>query len=227
MKLICLLHHDTEMPAAIEIWVADRGYEMTNIYLHKTDKLPALNTFDGMVIMGGPMSVYEENKYPWLAEEKKYIKEAIDADKWVLGVCLGSQLMANALGAKVYPNEHIEIGWLPIEISKEVLGSAFKGFPNKLTTFHWHGDTYDLPEGAIHLAKTDTCLNQGFVYGKRAIAVQFHLEANDEVMEHVVAGVLADKPVGKFIQSVPELKAGLVNFSQEKLNLFLDNWVAN
>ncbi len=227
MKLICLLHHDTEMPAAIENWVAERNYQMTNVFLHKAGELPTFDSFDGMIIMGGPMSVYEEDKYPWLKGEKQYIKQAIDANKWVLGVCLGSQLMANALGAKVYPNEHIEIGWLPIEISKEVKGSTFKGFPDKFTTFHWHGDTYDIPDGAVHLAKSDSCLNQGFVYGKRVVAVQFHLEANAEVMKHVVASVLADKPEGKYVQNIAELEQGLVNFSQERLNTFLDNWLAN
>lgn len=227
MKIICLLHHDTEIPAAIDNWVEDSVHEMTKVYLHKTDKLPSLDSFDALIIMGGPMSVYEEDKYPWLIEEKKFIKDAVDANKWVLGICMGSQLMASALGKGVYPNEYIEIGWWPIEISNEVSASVFKDFPKEFTTFHWHGDTYDIPDGALHIAKSEGCKNQGFVYGDRAIALQFHLEANAEVMEHVIAGVEADKPKGKYIQQPTELKAGLKHFSQEKLNKFLDNWLAS
>ena len=123
------------------------------------------------------MGVYDDRKFPWLTREKDFIQSVIDAGKIVLGICLGAQLIADALGAEVYRNPHREIGWFPIHGSnrakKTVWGTVF---PSDLEVFHWHGDTFDIPAGCMPLASSQACQNQGFVAEDRIVALQFHLE---------------------------------------------------
>ena len=125
------------------------------------------------------MGAHDEERFPWMAREKSFIKKALESGLPVLGVCLGSQLMASVLGAKVYPNREKEIGWLPIELSSEGLESGLLGSRPSLEVFHWHGDTFDLPSGATRLARSQACLNQAFIWGQRALGLQFHLEAGE------------------------------------------------
>ena len=143
----------------------------------RISQISAISIF-WLIVMGGPMSVNDERQYPWPTAEKKFIADAIANGKIVLGVCLGAQLIANALGARVYPNHHREIGWFPVEgVTPEktsVLGTLF---PSQMNTFHWHGETFDLPEHAIHLARSEGCEHQAFCIGDRVLGLQFHLEA--------------------------------------------------
>lgn len=131
-----------------------------------------------LVVLGGPMGVYESGKYPWLAEEIRFLGEALRAGFPVYGLCLGAQLMAAALGARVYPaEEKKEIGWFPVELTKAaredpLLGDEEPSFP----VFQWHGDAFDIPEGAVHLASSARYPHQAFRWGERAYAFQFHLE---------------------------------------------------
>src|SRR5262249_47695751 len=138
-----------------------------------------LQEIDLVVVLGGPMNIYEEDKFPWLIAEKKFIRQAIEEKLAVLGLCLGSQLIADVLGAKIYPNDEKEIGWFPVEVTEAALKHRlFSHWPNFFTPFHWHGDTFDLPEGAIHLARSQACRNQAFLYQDRVVGLQFHLEIN-------------------------------------------------
>ena len=135
-------------------------------------------TPEAIVVLGGPMGVYEEEKYPWLADELRFLREALHAGFPVYGLCLGAQLMAAALGARVYPGEgKKEIGWFPVDLTPgaqgdPLLGDEAASFP----VFQWHGDTFDIPEGAVHLASSARYPNQAFRWGARAYAFQFHLE---------------------------------------------------
>lgn len=145
---------------------------------------------DLLIILGGPIGAYEDDKYPFLADELNIIEQRLAADKPTLGICLGAQLMARALGARVYPGPAKEIGFKPITLSSAGQGSplaALKG----IEVLHWHGDTFDLPEGAVHLASSDICPNQAFVRGQ-ALALQFHPEAGGAGFERWLIGHTAE-----------------------------------
>lgn len=137
----------------------------------------------GLIVMGGPMNVDQTDEYPFLAEELVWIRQAIDADLPVLGVCLGSQLLAKALGSSVYPNRIKEIGWYDVQLTAEAASDPLFGQCGPIeTVFQWHGDTFDLPVGAVQLARGEACENQAFRYGARAYGLQFHIEVTPEII---------------------------------------------
>lgn len=140
---------------------------------------PSAGNPDVIVLMGGPMNIYEEDKYPFFRDEKKFIKEAIRSGKLVIGVCLGAQLIADALGAKVYPNKSQEIGWFPV---KKTTQGLMDFLPDYATVLHWHGDTFDLPHGAKCFYSSDYTDNQAFIYKNNVLAMQFHLEMTTEII---------------------------------------------
>lgn len=154
--------------------------------------------------MGGPMNIYEEDKYPWLVSEKKFIEKTITSGKFVLGVCLGAQLIADVLGGKVGPNNHKEIGWFPMnKVSK---GSGFfKSLPDKFMAFHWHGDAFDIPPGATRLAESQGCKNQAFEYNRNVLGLQFHLESSKVSIARLIENCRNDMTDGKYVQSENEI----------------------
>ena len=145
------------------------------------------------------MSVNDERAYPWLKPEKKFIDEAIRRGLPVVGVCLGAQLIAAALGAKVYANTHKEIGWFPIQ-ALDVGADAFR-FPRQATVFHWHGETFDLPSGAVRLARSSACENQAFQVGRNVIGLQFHLETTPQTAELLIQNCRGELVDGAYIQT--------------------------
>lgn len=177
MKIHFLQHVEFEGPGSIEDWINRKGHQISITRLYDNEKLPEIKEIEWLIIMG----VYDENRYPWLQIEKKFIKKAIQNGKVLIGICLGAQLIADALGAKVYKNRYKEIGWYPIKFSRNAGKlKPFDFFPDKLVVFHWHGDTFDLPEGSTLLATSDACENQAFVFNNRVFGFQFHLEVTEE-----------------------------------------------
>jgi len=138
----------------------------------------------GLVVLGGPMNVDEVQKHPFLGDEIRWIRQAFETGIPLLGICLGSQLLAKAMGAKVYPNRIKEIGWYPLELTPVAAEDRlFAGCDPKLTVFQWHGDTFDLPSGAVHLAQSPLCPNQAFRIGPSAYGLQFHIEMTLEMID--------------------------------------------
>ncbi len=172
-----LQHAEHEGLGSIEPWLKARGHQITRTRFHLDERLPQANDFDWLIVMGGPMNIYEEAAFPWLRDEKRLLKAALESGKRVLGICLGAQLIADQLGGPVTRNPHQEIGWFPI---RREAGAAHSGlvadWPETFDVFHWHGDSFALPPGALHLASSAGCRNQGFQYGRRVLGVQFHLE---------------------------------------------------
>jgi GMP synthase-like glutamine amidotransferase len=207
MKIHVLQHVPYEGPGRIAPWLQERGHTLTYTRFYEDPALPAsLRHVQGLVIMGGPMGVNDEETLPWLGPEKAFIKKALAADLPILGVCLGAQLMASALGAKVYPNRQKEIGWFEVEQTPEGLESGLLGSARRFEPFHWHGDTFDLPLGAIRLAKSGACSNQAFAVGGRALGLQFHVEASETDLE-MMTGYGSDelKLGGSFVQSADKI----------------------
>jgi GMP synthase-like glutamine amidotransferase len=211
---------------SIEPWLKAGGYEITNTRFFESPELPALKTIDLLVVMGGPMSVNDEDKFPWLAAEKQFIREAINKGKPVLGICLGAQLIASALGARVYPNCVKEIGWFPIYGMSTNDGALFS-FPPSINAFHWHGETLDLPEGAVRLAKSAVCENQAFQLGRSVIGLQFHLETTPQAAVDIVSHCRDELITSSYIQEEKEIlsadpgKYKSINHLMGNLLLFL------
>ena len=182
----CLQHVPFEGLGSIEIWLQNAGYEIASTNFYESAELPSPNEIDLLVVMGGPMSVNDEDNYPWLVLEKEFVRKVIKTGKPVLGICLGAQLIANAIGEQVYPNSVKEIGWFPIRSVATDTNAAFV-FPESTEVFHWHGETFSLPPGAIRIAESDGCENQAFQIGRSVIGLQFHLETTPESAQKLVA----------------------------------------
>ena len=178
MRVHVLQHVSFEGPGIIGEWAKEEGHDISVTRLYEEGmRLPDLDSFDFLVVMGGPMGVHDEGEYPWLVPEKKLIGEAIGARRPVLGICLGAQLVAAVLGARIHRNEHREIGWAPIGLTEPGRGAeVLSHFPDELEVFHWHGDTFEIAEGAVNLAQSVGCAHQAFLFGENVLGIQFHLE---------------------------------------------------
>jgi GMP synthase (glutamine-hydrolysing) len=207
---------------SIEEWISLSGHSLTTTKFFESARLPEISDIDWLIIMGGPMNVYNEEQFPWLADEKKFIRQAVDAGKTVLGICLGSQLISVALGARVYQNNEKEIGWFDIELTSFAQScNLFFDLGSRLKVFHWHGDTFDLPEDAIHLASSAGCKNQAFIYKGKVLALQFHLEpTRDSLLEMIERG-RKELTTGKYVQTEKELLKNKQLIESNRKVLFL------
>lgn len=214
MRIHYLQHVPFEGLASIEQWAIKKNHILSVTKFYNGDALPSVDDFDWLIVMGGPMNIYEHNKYPWLTEEKHFIEEAIKSNKVVIGICLGSQLIADVLGSKVYKGQEKEIGWHPIQVTKEAQESAvFASLPESFNVFHWHGDTFDLPPGAVRLAYSEVCANQAFIYGERVLGLQFHLESTKDSVREIIENCTSEVVAGKYIQKPQEMLARDADFS--------------
>ncbi len=188
----------------IEPWLLAKGYEITSTQFYKHIQLPDYKKVDLLIIMGGPMSVNDEDVYPWLVKEKQFIRDCIGVGKAVLGICLGSQLIASAMGARVYRNPEKEIGWFPVQGIEPHDPMIFR-FPSTFEVFHWHGDTFDLPKGSVHIARSEACKNQAFQLGKSVIGIQFHPETTPELLQEMISHGHEELVKSRYIQSEKEI----------------------
>jgi GMP synthase-like glutamine amidotransferase len=209
MRAHCLQHVAFEGLGSIAPWLENAGYDITFTRFFESPVLPRLEEIDFLVAMGGPMSVHDELDHPWLVQEKAFIRSAVRARKPLLGVCLGAQLIAAATGGRVYPNPCREIGWFPVRAippAGELPLAVFR-FPPEAEVFHWHGETFDLPPGAVHLAGSEACRNQAFQLGPSAIGLQFHLETTPESMREIMANCREELVPSAYVQSEAVLLA--------------------
>jgi len=216
-----LQHVSYETPGTILDWIARHGHKVSFTRFFQKHELPQISEIDWLIIMGGPMSIYDVKDYPWIPEEKKFIKLAVESGKTVIGICLGSQLLADALGARVYKNDEKEIGWYDVELASDArAGKIFSGIDSRIKTFHWHGDTFDLPEKSIQLAASECTINQGFIYESRVYAFQFHLETSRELLERMLEKGGADLTSGKYVQKEEEILRQTDLFDSNRKILF-------
>lgn len=208
MRIQVLQHVPFEGPAGIADWASDRGHPLSITHLYRGDSLPPQDAFDRLVVMGGPMGIYDETAHPWLVPEKTFLRTAIAAGKTIVGVCLGAQLLADTLGARVYRNAHKEIGWLPIEFTPEgATDPVFGPLAPGMGVYHWHGDTFPLPPGAKHLARSVGCEHQAFLYQGRVLGLQFHLETTPASLAALVANCADEIVPGPYVQDAATMQA--------------------
>lgn len=206
MRLHVLQHVPFEGLGHIDSWIRRRGHRLTLSRLYEGAKLPDPEAFDRLVILGGPLNIHEEAAYPWLVEEKALIKAALAAGKSAVGICLGAQLLADGLGSRVYAGSHREIGWFPVRLTAAGQRTALtEGLPAVMTVFHWHGDTFDLPPGAVHLFESEACANQAFLLDNRILGLQFHLESTPETVQQLLTHCRDELIPGPFIQGVAQI----------------------
>jgi GMP synthase-like glutamine amidotransferase len=162
---------------------------------------PPSDRYDGLFILGGPMNVYEEMKYPWLAAEKEFIARAVTQRKPILGICLGAQLLSVVLKGSVTENPDKEIGWFPVYLRDAGRESMlFRDFPNWFMAFHWHADGFSIPPRAVHVACSEACDEQAFVYENHVVGLQFHLESDTSSIAALIANCGEDLGCGRYIQ---------------------------
>lgn len=207
MHIHYLMHHPDEGLGIINQWILNKGYStsVTRLY-EKSFVLPQIQEFDALVIMGGPQSVYEEDKFEWLKVEKHFIDLCVKADKKILGICFGAQLLAEILGGRVYPNTQKEIGWFDISLTTE-LKSMLGEIDDHIKVFHWHGDTFTLPEGAVRLASSPVTVNQGFIYNNNIIALQFHFEVDEKAIKGMNSAFDHELVKAEYVQTDVEIKS--------------------
>jgi GMP synthase (glutamine-hydrolysing) len=202
IRMAVLQHVEFEGPAAIADWAAERRVPVRVCHLGRNGILPSIYNFDMLTVMGGPMSANDQAQLDWLGPELTLVREAIAADKTVLGVCLGAQMIAKALGARVYPGSAKEIGWFPVE--RMGTHPLFDALPDSFTPLHWHGETFDLPHGAKLLARSKITVNQAFGVGQHVLGLQFHMEATEDSVRMLVKAAAREIGCGTFEQQ-PEI----------------------
>jgi len=200
MRAHWLQHVPFEGLGSIEAWLRQKQYAITCTRFFAAENLPPPNDVDLLIVMGGPMSANDEKEFPWLITEKAFLRQGIQSGKSVLGICLGAQLIANAMGARVYRNRYKEIGWFPVQGVPSHNNSFFR-FPPTFEAFHWHGETFDLPPRAVRLASSEGCENQAFQLGRSVIGLQFHLETTPATARELVANCRAELLPSKYVQS--------------------------
>jgi GMP synthase-like glutamine amidotransferase len=220
MNIHWLQHVPFEGLGAIEKWAGRKGHILSCTRLFAGDPLPELSEFGILVVMGGPMGIYDDQEYPWLIPEKAFIRATIEAGRPVLGICLGAQLIADVLGARVYANKQKEIGWFSITRTDAVPNSLKGVLPETQTVFHWHGDTFDLPAGAVRLYASEGCYNQAFLNKDRVLALQFHLETTIESAMPLLKNCRHELVQGPWIQTEQEILEGIEKFAG--INLTMD-----
>lgn len=241
MRLLCLQHDPLDGPGALLEWAEAGGHEVSCCLICKEESLPLLESFDLLVSLGGPMGAYEEEKHRWLEKEKQYLREAMAGGKKILGLCLGAQLLADALGGSAFRHTCKEFGWQPIEPTEA--GRAWFGIsdstvgleqrkPGIFYAFQWHGDTYTLPPGAVQLARNEAAEQQAFLieapFGGRVLGLQFHLEWTEQMALEIVQEPDIAPPISVFVQSPKEILSDLSLFDSAKNRFFLllDRFIA-
>ncbi len=207
LRIHHLQHVAFESLGMLQDWIDAHRFHQSATHLYKQETLPNVDEFDVLIVLGGPMSVHDEQEFPWLKQEKTLIKQAIEHEKYVIGICLGAQLIANVLGARVYPNNEKEIGFFPVQkvdVSAEKQSEKIlqlQALLHQQTVFHWHGETFDLPINTKHILQSAACLHQAFLLDDNVLGLQFHIEMNEAAIRTIIAHCKTELIDSNYIQS--------------------------
>ncbi len=222
MKIHILQHVPFENPGTILDWAEERKFPVHYTRFFRQEKLPDLDDFDLLIVMGGPMNLDETHKYPWLEREKAFLKKTLASGKKMLGICLGAQLLAETLGTNIFPNRQKEIGWFPIRKNDAAGHEILKLYKKEsLPAFHWHGDSFELPKQAVPLFSSEATKNQAFVWNNQIFALQFHWEVKPGNVRLLLEKAASDLTDGPFVQQPEEMLADKIRFTEARKNLYL------
>jgi GMP synthase-like glutamine amidotransferase len=229
MDIKVIQHVAFEGPGAIADWAHARGHGLSSLYAEDIDPRTARDDFSLLVVMGGPMGVRDVERFPWLLQEAQFIEGVLARKTPILGICLGAQLLAKILGARIYSNRESEIGWFDVIYDRaQAQGTAFEGIAqgtDRQTVFHWHGETFDLPAGSRRLARSEACENQAFVYADSVYGLQYHWEVQPDGIGRLLENCAEDLSAGgPYVQSA-ETIAGQTHHQpgcEQSLHEFLD-----
>jgi len=223
MRIHSLQHVPFEDIGSLRHDLESQDHSLSTTHWYQGDAAPALNSFDVLIVMGGPMGVYDDALYPWLAAEKVLIADAIAAGKKIIGICLGAQLIACVLGAKVSRNPHREIGWFPLQVSSASSHPIAKILAGCDEVFHWHGDTFALPMGAELIASSQACAHQAYVIDNQIYGFQFHLETTEASARALIQHCGEDLDNSVYVQNAEEIlrnKAGFAGINKAMSAVF-------
>lgn len=202
-------------------WARARGDDIQRTRLYEGDVLPAMDSFDRLLVLGGPMSVHDQARYPWLDAERRFIEDAMTAGKRVVGICLGAQLLAQVLGATVRPQGYREIGWFPLYPRPGLTGSPLADLPMAdHPALHWHGDTFALPAGARHLLASEACEHQAFLTDDGHLGLQCHLEWTPATARQLVVQAAAELDGSRWVQPREQIVSAQAPFASANALLF-------
>lgn len=204
MKIDVIQHVAFEGLAAIQEWCDNKGVDVRNYRLDQSQLLPNAEDIEFLIILGGPMSA--NDTYHWLEQERELIRQVMLLKKPILGICLGAQQIAKVLGAAIFQGADKEVGWHPIQSTS----TMFDFIPRDMTVFHWHGEQFELPQGATKLFQSEACPQQGFVYDHRIIGLQFHFESTKESIETLLANDSDYIDEGRYVQTASEIERHLI-----------------
>lgn len=228
MRIHCFQHSHLGGEIYLPAWAASRGHYWTSSIIPSVPSLPAPADLDCLVVLGGPMSAWDEDKHPWMTAEKRLLEALIVAGKPVLGICLGAQLLADVLGARTYRGEHREIGWCRVEATFDSRAHRVGAvLPKAFETFLWHGDSFDIPQGAAHIARSAAFESQAFVRD-RVLALQFHLEVRPDWVRRIVArdaGQLVPSEHVQPLQTIVGKPEELYRANNAIMDKLLDRWL--
>ncbi|MBN1781847.1 type 1 glutamine amidotransferase [bacterium] len=229
MHIHFIQHVPFEDPAFISQWILKRQYRMTVTQVYRSVPFPSPDRFDGLVILGGPMGIGDSNRHPWMDKEFRFIENILKSEKPILGICLGAQMIAHVLGARVTGNPHREIGWFPVRLTESGKNHpCFQDMPETIMAFHWHGETFSMPDGAVHLAESDACRHQAFAFNSHVLGLQFHLESTADSIRHLAEHCPGDLTTGPFVQSASTMLRGAsahVQSTELRCEMLLDRWI--
>lgn len=228
MHIHYLKHVPFEGLGSMENIFVSGEHRLSSTCLYLEQPLPSVHSIDALVIMGGPMGVHDTARHPWLLREKEFIESAMRRQIPVLGVCLGAQLLAEVLGARVTKNACEEIGWFPVRRIQELQGTCVQDFPASFEALHWHGDTFSIPSGATNFIASEGCANQAFVYGDHVLGLQFHLEMLPSHVQAIYQACGDSSQTGTYIQGLDEMLAPAEKFCQAQkiLRKFLGTFIS-
>jgi GMP synthase-like glutamine amidotransferase len=216
LSVLVFQHEPDDGPGYLGEVLLRHGASLNVIRLDQGEAVPDTSAYDMLLVMGGAMNVYQEDKYPWLIEETQAIYKVVETDKPVLGVCLGGQLLAKALGAQVHLGAAPEIGLMPITLTEQGKSDPLFDGLSELEEVEWHDDTFDIPKGAIALASSDGCAHQAFRFGERAYGLQFHPEVSPLMLADWIKGA-SESTDRSFFQRSVQAKAGMLRAQADRL----------
>lgn len=228
MRILVIQHSAADSAAAAAPILDILGHEVATIRIDRGDNIPTAVEYDALLLFGGPHGLTNGEIPAWIAEEQALIQNYVDKDRKVMGICLGAQIVASALGAKVRRNEQPEVGWHRVVRVANDSQTSVDAFPEEMTVFQWHQDTFGIPTGATRLFESEACIHQAFGIDERVFGFQFHLEANERTVRMFQAISALSKKKGEYIQREEEVLAGITSHlprQTDRLRSFLTRFL--